>query len=58
MKKNCVLWIFALLMLAVGMSSCSSYDDSSPAAEDSSPAAEDSAPATEKSVVGYWQLEN
>ena len=49
MKKNCVLWIFALLMLAVGMSSCSSYDDSSPAEEDS-------APATEKSVVGYWQL--
>ena len=56
MKKNCVLWIFALLMLAVGMSSCSSDDDSSPAAEDSSPAEEDSAPATEKSVVGYWQL--
>ena len=56
MKKNCVLWIFALLMLAFGMSSCSSDDDSSPAADDSSPAEEDSAPATEKSVVGYWQL--
>ena len=41
MKKNCVLWIFALLMLAFGMSSCSSDDDSSPAADDSSPAEEE-----------------
>ena len=24
MKKSCTLWMFALLMLAVGMSSCSS----------------------------------
>ena len=27
MKKSCILWMFALLMLAVGMSSCSSDDD-------------------------------
>ena len=27
MKKNCVLWMFAMLMLAVGMSSCSSDDE-------------------------------
>ena len=55
MKKN-VLWLCVVLMMAVGISSCSSDDDSSPAADDSSPAEEDSAPATEKSVVGYWQL--
>ena len=41
MKKN-VLWFCVVLMLAFGMSSCSSGDDS--------------APAMEKSVVGYWQL--
>ena len=29
MNKNNVLWIFALLMLAFGMSSCSSDDDTS-----------------------------
>ena len=29
MKKSCVLWIFAMLMLAVGMSSCGSFDNSS-----------------------------
>ena len=55
MKKN-VLWLCVVLMMAFGISSCSSDDDSSPAADDSSPAEEDSAPATEKSVVGYWQL--
>ncbi len=26
MKRNCILWMFAMLMLAVGMSSCSSDD--------------------------------
>ena len=29
MKKNNVLWIFAVLMMAFGMSSCSSDDDTS-----------------------------
>ena len=42
MKKNGLLWLCAVLMLAAGMSSCSSDDDIAPAAE--------------KSVVGYWQL--
>ena len=27
MKKNRILWMFAMLMLAVGMSSCSSDND-------------------------------
>ena len=29
MKKSCILWMFAMLMLAVGMSSCSSKDEES-----------------------------
>ena len=29
MKKSSILWMFALLMLAVGMSSCSSKDEES-----------------------------
>ena len=28
MKKNSIMWMFAVLMLAVGMSSCSSDDES------------------------------
>ena len=27
MKKNCISWMFAVLMLAIGMSSCSKDDD-------------------------------
>ena len=27
MKKSCILWMFAVLMLVVGMTSCSSDDD-------------------------------
>ena len=30
MKKSSILWMFALLMLAFGMSSCSSKDEESP----------------------------
>ena len=30
MKKSCILWMFAMLMLAVGMSSCSSDDEPDP----------------------------
>ena len=47
----------ALLMLAFSISSCSSDDDSAPAAEElivEEPIAEDS--IVEGSVVGYWQL--
>ena len=29
MKKSCILWMFAVLMLAVGISSCSDDDESS-----------------------------
>lgn len=29
MKKNGILWMFTMLMLAVGMGSCSSSDDES-----------------------------
>ena len=29
MKKSCILWMFAVLMLAVGMSGCSSKDEES-----------------------------
>ena len=42
MKKNRLLWLCAVMMMVVGMGSCSSDDDI--------------APAGEKSVVGYWQL--
>lgn len=34
MKKICILWMFAMLMLAVSMSSCNSYyEDSEPISE-------------------------
>ena len=57
MRKSFFYAMVALLMLAVGISSCSSDDDSVPAAEEpivEEPIAEDS--IVEGSVVGYWQL--
>jgi hypothetical protein len=41
MEKSKLFWMYAILLLAVGLSSCSKDDDLSP---------------EEKSVVGYWQL--
>lgn len=57
MRKSFFYSMVALLMLAFSISSCSSDDDSAPAAEEpivEEPIAEDS--IVEGSVVGYWQL--
>ena len=56
-RKSFFYSMVALLMLAFSISSCSSDDDSVPAAEElivEEPIAEDS--IVEGSVVGYWQL--
>ena len=47
MKKNFLLWIGIMLMMAVGMSSCSSDDEIEPFGDKSG-----------ESIIGTWQLLN
>ena len=57
MKKNCILWMFAMLMLAVGMSSCSSDNDEIESFDDN-PSEDIYSNDSINSVIGTWQLLN
>lgn len=51
MKKNGILWMFALLMLSVGMSSCSSDEN-----DDLSNGKSNETTSDAVSIVGTWEL--